>query len=93
MKYAQDQKDKLVRIYFELQKSGVPVSIRSYAAMAGVKYYTFRDWYRDYKASSEFNNISIEEYSEKRKKKASDNDAAAECFSFVKISSGGNYVL
>ena len=91
MKYENEKKAQLVRKYFELQASRVPVSVRTYAAHIGVKYYTFRDWYRDYKASVEYRNLSTEEYSKKR----IDEIENAACFSiddgfsFVKITKGG----
>ncbi len=53
MNYTNEEKDKMVKTYFKLQKSEVPVSVRPYAAHVGVKYYTFRDWYRGYKARTE----------------------------------------
>ncbi len=56
----------MMRKYFELQKAEVPVSVRTYAALVGVTYYTFRDWYRNYKASAEYKGISTGEYSRKR---------------------------
>jgi len=54
MNYTKEEKDQIVRIFFKLQETEVPVSVRTYAAHVGVKYYTFRDWYRDYKASAKY---------------------------------------
>ena len=90
MKYAKEEKDQLVRKYFELQKSEVPVSIRTYAAHIGVKYYTFRDWYRDYKASAEYRDLSTEEYSEKRIGEVENSASFSidDGFSFVKVTKG-----
>ncbi len=82
MNYAKETRRQLVRTYFELQKADVPVSIRSYAAHVGVKYYTFRDWYRDYKASAEYRNISTKEYSAKRTAENMKEDSG---FSFIRI--------
>ncbi len=68
------------------------MSIRSYAAHVGIKYYTFRDWYRDYKASAEYRDISTNEYSMKRKAgavrpcKLTSDDG----FSFIKITDDDN---
>ncbi len=84
-KYTKKEKDDYVRTYFSLKYAEVPVSLRSYAAHIGVKYYTFRDWYRDYKASEAYQNISVEEYSEKRRDEAIADDG----FSFVMIGDGG----
>ncbi len=75
MKYENEEKAQLVRKYFELQASRVPVSVRPYAAHVGVKYYTFREWDRDYKASDEYRNLSTKEYSEKRIDKANNKDS------------------
>lgn len=91
MKYNNEEKEQLVRKYFELKTSEVPVSVRTYAAHIGVRYYTFRDWYRDYKANAEYQNITTEEYSEKRIDEAKDAlfFSADDGFSFVKITRGG----
>ena len=91
MNYTKEEKDQIVRIFFKLQEAEVPVSVRTYAAHVGVKYYTFRDWYRDYKANAKYKNISTAEYSKKRRdetenaKKISFDDG----FPFVKITKGG----
>ena len=87
-KYTTTEKENLVRNYFRLKESEVPVSLRSYAAHIGVKYYTFRDWYRDYKASTAYQNISVEEYSDKRIDEAIA-ASADDGFQFVMISAGG----
>ncbi len=84
MNYAKEDREQLVRMYFELQRNEVPVSVRSYAAHVGVKYYTFRDWYRDYKASAEYRNISTKEYSAKRTAENMKEDSG---FSFIRIGS------
>ncbi len=84
MNYAKEKREQLVKTFFELQRSDVPVSIRSYAAHVGVKYYTFRDWYRDYKASAEYRNISTKEYSAKRTAENMKEDSG---FSFIRIGS------
>lgn len=90
MNYSKEEKDQFVKKYFELQRSEVPVSVRSYAALIGVKYYTFRDWYRDYKANAKCQNMSIEEYSEQRIAEAeSKTGKADDGFCFVKISDIG----
>ncbi len=82
MNYANEKRRQLVRTFFDLQRADVPVSIRSYASHVGVKYYTFRDWYRDYKASAEYRNISTKEYSAKRTAKNIKGDSD---FSFIRI--------
>lgn len=87
MNYTNEEKDKMVKTYFKLQKSEVPVSVRTYAAHVGVKYYTFRDWYRDYKARSEYSNLSTSQYSKKRKDEVGKSLAYSEDdgFSFIRI--------
>ena len=84
MNYTKEEKDQIVRIFFKLQETEVPVSVRTYAANVGVKYYTFRDWYRDYKASVEYQNISTKEYSAKRTVENMKEDSG---FSFIRIGS------
>ena len=84
MNYAKEKREQLVKTFFDLQRADVPVSIRSYAAHVGGKYYTFRDWYRDYKASVEYQNISTKEYSAKRTVENMKDDSG---FSFIRIGS------
>ncbi len=88
MYYAKEEKDRLVRKFFDLQETGDPISVRRYAALAGVKYYTFRDWYRDYKAFAEYHDMSVEEYSEKKEDEEEEISADGG-FPFVKITRGG----
>ncbi len=92
MNYTNEEKDKMVKTYFKLQKSEVPVSVRTYAAHVGVKYYTFRDWYRDYKARSEYSNLSTNQYSKKRKDEVGKAMASSEDdgFSFIRITDDVN---
>lgn len=72
------------------------MSIRSFAAMVDIKYYTFRDWYRDYTARIKYQDFSIETYL--------DNPIVEQAgvigvitddddLPFVKITCEGNYVL
>lgn len=91
MNYTKEEKDQIVRIFFDLQESEVPVTIRTYAAHVGVKYYTFRDWYRDYKASAKYQNISTEEYSKRRRDEIEKAKKISfdEGFPFVQITRGG----
>lgn len=92
MNYSKEEKDRIVKIFFDLQKTEVSVSVRSYSALVGVKYYTFRDWYRDYKANEEYHNISTEEYLEKRREEAEKTNelSSDDGFSFIKLTRGGS---
>ncbi len=96
-KFTQERREEIVRRYFALLGSDSAVSIRTYAAMVGVKYYTFRDWYRDYKASSALGARKCDDFHGKRKagwlEAVGSTRGDDSGMPFVAISCGGNHVL
>lgn len=47
MSYTMEMKKKAVEDFWNQKDKDNLLSIRTYAALIGVPYYTFRDWYRD----------------------------------------------
>lgn len=47
MSYTIEMKKKAVEDFWNQKDKDNLLSIRNYAALIGVPYYTFRDWYRD----------------------------------------------
>lgn len=47
MSYTIEMKKKAVEDFWNQKDKDNLLSIRTYAALIGVPYYTFRDWYRD----------------------------------------------
>lgn len=95
-KYTETEKEHYVVTLLAIQSTEAKMSIRAFAAMVGIKYYTFRDWYRDYTARIKYQDFPIEEYLEDSIVEQSgiigvitDDDDLP----FVKITREGNYVL
>lgn len=46
-KYSDKEKKRIMDRYWEMKLSDPGLSLRQFAGMQGIGYYTFRDWYRD----------------------------------------------
>lgn len=54
MAYTKEMRKKAVEDFWKQKDEYKPLSIRTYAALIGVPYYTFRDWYRDPRYNEHF---------------------------------------
>lgn len=54
MSYTIEMKKKAVEDFWNQKDKDNLLSIRTYAALIGVPYYTFRDWYRDPRYNGRF---------------------------------------
>lgn len=86
-KSSQEERDALVRRFLDLKADGIQISIRKFAAGEGLKFYTFRDWYRDYTAAHELDVPKMEKVPGSQSRPCMDGTP------FVLISAGGNHVL
>jgi len=95
-KYTKEEKERYVVTLLAIRSTKAKMSIRAFAAMIGIKYYTFRDWYRDYAAKIKYQDFPIEKYLENLPEEQAgvigvitDDDNLP----FVRITYGGNHVL
>jgi len=95
-KYTDEEKEHYVVTLLAIRSAMPKMSIRSFAAMVGIKYYTFRDWYRDYEAKIKYQDFPIDKYLENLPEEQAEVIGVItddDNLPFVRITYGGNHVL
>lgn len=54
MTYTKENRKEAVENFWRRRDEGEYLSVRTYAALIGIPYYTFRDWYRDPRYNGRF---------------------------------------
>lgn len=78
MAYTKEMREKSLENFWKQKDEDNLLSIRTYAALIGVPYYTFRDWYRDPRYNKRF-------FCTRRTHQKQANTKASSRFTFVEV--------